>query len=305
MTNHFTLSDATFQSSKALCPWKDEDDEAYFADVDGTQNAFEHYAELAKRQVHLAGGSFHLVVGPEGCGKTSLINRCAAHYREVNNSTSDQGRATIIIDVSKDVPASVAVKQKPEEVWQIVMDELVEHVPILTTDQVGKITNDSLAFGSSLRQLSRCLAKNGSSLAIILPQIELDKEVDAYFDLVKNNVALFAECTDERVAEYCNRVYGSKSDVQAQVMRLKPLAVEDGKTFVANRLTRRTEDCPSIEAEVVDQMMATRVGEGTSTNIRELHLVCEAVYEGVLKRGGNSVQYEDFSDLYLKKATYP
>ena len=304
MTNHFTLSDATFQSSKALCPWKDEGDEAYFADVDGTQKAFEEYADLAKRQVHFANGSFHITVGPEGCGKTSLINRCAAHFRGVNNSASDQEQATIIIDVSKDVPASVAVRDKAEEVWQIVLDDLADHVPTLTKVQVEAITKEGISFSSSLRQLSRCLATNGSSLAIILPSIEIDKEVDAYFDLVKSNVALFAETTDERVAEYCSRVYGSKSDATAQVMRLKPLSVDDGRTFVANRLTGRTDDCPNIDAKVIDQMMAMRVGKGTSTNIRELHLVCEAVYENVLQKGKNAVLYEDFSDLYLMKAMY-
>lgn len=295
MTNHFTISKGSYQKPKALCPWKTSSDSSYFANVDGTKRAFDEYVDLANQNVHRAGGSFHLAFGPEGCGKSSLLNRCVAYLKSVNDKNS-----TIIVDVSNDIHAAIPAAQKAEEAWLIIKDELALHKPALTDQQINEINKEGTTFVSSIRRLQKYLEENGSSLVVILPQIELVQEFSSYFSLMKDGVALFAETTSSEIEQHCKHAYGSQSKTPVQIMKLSPLQVEDGRTFVSNRLSQRTEKCPEISAEAIDQMMETRISGGIGASIRELHLVCEAVYQNMLDKEKTSANYADFSEHYVK-----
>ena len=79
------MKDSAFQCPQPLNPKNNPDDFNKYADVDGTGTAFDLFRASFKRNIYKNNGAFYLAVGPEGCGKTSLINRCVAYFENEFN----------------------------------------------------------------------------------------------------------------------------------------------------------------------------------------------------------------------------
>lgn len=293
------MKDSAFQCPQPLNPKNNPDDFNKYADVDGTGTAFDLFRASFKRNIYKNNGAFYLAVGPEGCGKTSLINRCVAYFE--NEFNGERGEpSTTVIDISDELSPATPVAEKGKEAWETIKSLLKNEDSILTKAQVNEINDDELSLMMGVRKLSKSLEKINGAIFIILPSIELNTEFDSYMPLVKKNILAIAESTSNDLESFCKKHHGLQKKNPIQVMKLSPIAEEDGEKFVQNRLSSKSDSCPNICSQTIGKYMESRFRNGIGASIRELHLVCESVYQNAIDEGKDSIELTDFAKHYLE-----
>src|SRR4051812_37445859 len=121
MTNPFVVAGRMSRDFSPLRPWLHTEHHTYYAPVDHTLEAFENFVGVVTGAV--AGATpitCVIVTGPEGCGKTSLVHRCAAALtpEELGVSSLD------IIDLSDEYITGVSADARLSHVCDRLIDVL-------------------------------------------------------------------------------------------------------------------------------------------------------------------------------------
>ncbi len=300
MTNPLQVPDRAGDDLRPLCPWQNPVHERFFAPVDHTQQAFDHFvSKLAERPTH--GGPPLLVIacGQEGCGKTSLLHRCV-HWLQ-NQARTQSGRAEVLDLTSEAVPGQATEARLAHYCARLVdklaVQRLLEDAPQKLLEQKRASPEIAIPFlGDLLEQLNL-------TLLVVLPKVELAKELQQLASVARRNIVLFTETDDEAVVGGSRPTAQAASPTAVITLRVGTLAVDDGWAFVQSRIGAnggQVPTGPTLAKPTVDKYMDQRIQGRGSTSIRELELICRAVYAEAQSRAATSVEFSDFTEFYLR-----
>ena len=278
-----------------LCPFQVDEHEDYYVPVDHCQQAFEEFQELIGDVA--AQGGLVVTTGQRGCGKTSLINRCA------NWLSGQLDKAQIISLVDESSPTD-PIEYRLRHVFSCVLDD-VRSRQLLDADQLKGLEDrtDNLELG--YRQLSSLLDP-GTVLIILLPHSEdLTKEIAHYARFTRPRLVFFAESSypdnvDRRwkdIAEACR--------VTPLLLRVGPLSEGDGWRFARAR-QERSELHPDagvyrrVSEETMQRVTALPMSIGQLQNL--LHGVYEEQRRDPPADDALELSYEEITDYFFRRS---
>ncbi|ROO88909.1 hypothetical protein EDD29_6594 [Actinocorallia herbida] len=294
MTNPFVVPGGVLGGHGPLRPWEIAEQDDYYAPVDNTQCSFEEFKTALGGGASLAAkGRTVLVSGGGGCGKTSLMHRCA-HWLKQSG-----GPKATIFDLTEDGLDGADTPSRIRHVCGRLVDELeldgsLDEVPL--TGLQERRDDPSKAFP----YLSKIFQKSQRAAVVLLPPSEVFEEVARYAELARKNILLLAETSYPTVADTCRARLGPGTASQVLVLEVGMLHPGDGWRLVADRYARAGAELPEISEDTMLTFMEKRIAGTRGTTIHELQMVLQEVFEEAA--GKERLDYADFADYYLRKA---
>jgi hypothetical protein len=229
--NPFLVPKTGPKSARPLRPTEEESHLQYYVPVDDTESSFVQFCEMFKRADYPESrGRLTIAYGDTGCGKSSLIHRCAHHVR----TGLPDGRA-VVVDLTVGAFSQDTVERRMFDVGVAIVDHLVatrmlgdERIdPPDAPDQVS----------SFYRRLSAVLARVPAVLVVLLPAThDLVGELQLYAQhAALPRLMFFAETSAvDRVGEALDPLPAAVRD-EVVLLRVGPLNAEDGWALVAAR----------------------------------------------------------------------
>jgi hypothetical protein len=305
MTNPFRVPGLEEDPTRPLCPWDEDtaEHEEYYVDVDTTAKSYADFTmHMSNPDRLLKNGRLVLVAGQEGCGKTSLINRCA-HWLMTTVPALRSQLATRVIDLTKATSDNETVHERMAQTSRRLADEvrmrrLVEGEPLADIMTSRDRPNDLYP------QLSGLLNER-LILIVLLPPINLlvateDVMVEMvnYNRLVGAKLVLFIEVTvaegqTDRLSSV--RAHGATPPIVLPVSQLRH---EDGELFSTARLSRHQDTAvfPQMTNDAKEKIV-----DRPTRSVKSLQKLLYQVYEE--RRLSNSrysqqdhVTYADITD---------
>lgn len=307
MTNPFCVAGRTIHDPGPLCPWLENDHADYYVAVDRTQEACDEFKRRLSEFNVARNGSTVLVHGEDGCGKTSLIHRCADllidWQLETHKSRSE------VIDRSSENLAGVVILRRCEDTVDAILQLLRQNVSFLAADAMSAVPAlptepDQLTLRKTVEALSRKLVESKLSLIVIAPKVELSDELRTYLSIFqRGGISLFLEAADHDVVASATR-WNREGQKSITVLEVGSLSPDDGWKFVAARFQKRQEakDSPVFSEAGVNEYMKKRSSRA-KISLRELERVCIALYEEARAAASPQIDYQQFADHYLKVAS--
>ena len=197
--------------------------------------------------------------GPDGCGKSALLHRCA-HYLKTKVA-EDKDFDALIIDLSEDGQPSLAVNEKVPTAWTLIMNRIDLEDGLLTEAESKKLKKRVSEPINGLAYLTQVLLSKSRCLLVILPPIELPNELKEYITLRRRGEFLFCESSHLNVRQYCQQNHGPATQSPVSLMTLDVLGVKDGWKFVNARLRGSAKGSPIIEEVAIREFMKTRIAK--------------------------------------------
>ncbi|WP_394621462.1 hypothetical protein JNUCC0626_20890 [Lentzea sp. JNUCC 0626] len=289
-----------------LCPHKDPTHELYYVEVDHTGVAFEQFkAEIGSVARVRESGRLVVALGWDGCGKSSLLNRCATWLKAFVQQESD-GRCLVFpfVDACLD---SDPVEDRQQAVYQCLFDELDNRGMISPQDRENlKERTLKLRY----QYLSKFVLGD-TVVVILLPRTEIEKEVENYAHWTHGNLVFLAESRQvDAVKTHWRKIRGANqgpAPIQLEVGKIDP---DDGWAFVqALDLHRTDEDTyPFVSRDAIRKVI-----EAKEFSIGELHNLLFRLFEWIRIEGVNSgplgsgqtgeVTYHHITDFYFRQGT--
>lgn len=297
MDNPFSVPYLSALHFGPLCPWRHAEHDAFYSPVDHTQEAYSRFQDAVAAADVRAAGLYVLATGGEGCGKTSLLHRCAAWLTQ--HASSAWALESIIVDLSPIREPQVPVSDKVVNAASYITDELAVQ-KTFDSDLLEPLEQRFENPTSYMNYLEAQLAVNNRLLILLLPALELPAELEAYEPLVRKCSVVMAETAYPDVIDR-SKAYDQRAGLP--IMRLSVDAiteVQDGWTFVSNRLGQRTEkSVPTISEATVRAFMEKRIKNGGRAPVRELQLVCASVFRTAMEEDSATVSDNHFLQYYL------
>ncbi|MFE9094335.1 ATP-binding protein [Streptomyces sp. NPDC007264] len=268
--------------------------------VDHSQQAFSDYtAGLQVDHDFRKSGKLVLITGPQGCGKTSLMHRCAWATREFLGTVTSPPSVQIV-DLTSDGLVGSDTQARDRHICSRLHDELQFRRVFETANfaELEKRYEDPAKF---YPYLSRLLLDKGVVTLVLLPPSELVEEVRRYSGYAQKMLLFFCESSYEAVAA----VESSPGLKPITQLALGVLEEDDGWNFVSNRMARAATlnaQCPTTDEETIREFMRTRIRGRGQTTIRELQMTCENVFATAILSASSEVSYSDFTQYYAEKA---
>jgi hypothetical protein len=299
MQNPFAVPARSEADARPLCPWQHVDHEHLYAPVDHTEAAFTEFKGAVGEDPDLAsGGRMVLITGHEGCGKSALMHRAAWWARDNLGLPAGQVH---IVDLMADRSAGEASEVRVGYVMRRMLDE-ARQLTVLTAEELDGLDKREENPSLALPFLSRALLRHSVVLLVLLPPVEVPDDIRRYATYARPNVFFFAESSYVMEPE-AGLTVGGKPIIHLQVGLLSEA---DGWAFVHNRLARATAagiPAPTIARATITQFMRDRIKGRGKTTIRELQRTCESVFSTVIKTQRPQVEYGDFTQYYIERAT--
>jgi len=288
-----------FPSLEPLCPWEEQEHTGHYAEVDHSQVAFEDFQKaVSDGRVLTRKGMVVLTTGGSGCGKTSLMHRCAhwldAHWRDGHPSAC---QAVQIINLTGDGRKGSDSEQRVRHIFERFADELELH---LKPEEVQLLTDRRGDADRLAPALSKVLSAKSTIAVVLLPSSEVPDEVERYAGLVRKNILFLAETAFDNVAEHCGRRLGPTSATPVPQLRVGELTVEDGWRYVSHHFARHAGGpLPTVTEET----MRTVVQKRGRMSVRELQILLHGKFEELPADGQvAALTFEDFSEYYFRTA---
>lgn len=275
--NPFSIPGAGSIPAPPLCPWGEGTSahEDYYVAVDNAQAAYEQFTAVLDTSPDLGRiGWLVLVTGAEGCGKTSLVNRC------VNGLRTHLAERSINLTIAPADPNPTgSTGQRMEKVCQSVID-LPKVAGLLPADLVTWLDEHCGDPARFYRRLSSALPAN-RVLAVLLPPSELTEEVHQYLMLCPSKIVFFAESASSEVAAQAAELRSSRA--QITTLGVTPLREGDGRSFSKARMRRHDGKGPDVDVEAAERMVAACLS-GRGLPIGRLQSLLYGAYEEALSR---------------------
>lgn len=306
-TNPFCVKGRTTLKPGPLCPWAVAEHLSEYLPIDRTEEA---YVQFNDRLSQITGTEDPLAVvvhSEDGCGKTSLIHRCAYRFREWQSDILKL--RSEIIDRSFENVAGMVQIRKCEDTANGVIKSLSEIKGFLPPDVIKELpdvpTNaDQVALRKLIDEVARKLLKANCGLVVIVPKVELSDELLLYLSIFQRpGITLFLE-TDDREVFASARKRSKEAGPSLVALKIGPLVQDDGWRFVEARMRRRSTgvEAPGFTQSGVDEYMATRSTE-SAISVRELEGVCIALYDEAIRSRQTEIGFEQFAKYYLRVAS--
>ncbi|WP_147437440.1 hypothetical protein [Micromonospora musae] len=296
--NPFVVPQRGWDDRRPLCPWKHAEHNAYYVPVDHTEEAFRDFCNKVGDPATSVNRSTMIVaVGGEGCGKTALLHRCA-HWldAELRSCKID----SVIVDLTDETGLGLASDARLVHWTERLVDRIAIKNVLKSTLQ-KELSDRKSDPRSALPLLGDLLENIPKVLHVILPGIEFLAEATVLASLARPYLNLYTECTSEDLRRSL-RMPGTPGLDSVVELEVGVLSVEDGWVFVQSRLAAAAlaATAPTIDEATVRRYMEERIkGRGTTT-IRELNLICAAVFADAQGNSRPAIEFSDFSAYYLR-----
>lgn len=263
MTDPFHPPEA--DATDPLCPWRYPDHLRWYVDVDGTGAQYEQFRralEMKIRQNRLdKKGLLVVVTGETGCGKTSLLHRCADLVDELTNrGDPDYVRSDLVLDMSGYLYSrdsrDVEIRM-PEACAELVhLLGRQGSLPIDPTWRGGAVPPD---FRAVYRSIAGLAERMRLTPIVLLPGVsDNTKELDQYLYLAQNcaRIVFFAESSDAAITEWAQKW----KETTAEVIGLTVNSVQQGDTWavIVARLGGNAGDVfDEQDVRVVEQYLSS------------------------------------------------
>jgi hypothetical protein len=299
MQNPFAVPGRSEADIRPLCPWQHGDHEHLYAPVDHTEAAFDAFRAAVAADPGLVGdGRMVLVTGHEGCGKSALMHR-AAWWTKAHLAAS--GTAVHIVDLMAEHGGGESGEIRVEHVLRRMLDE-ARQLTVLTAEELAGLAEREDKLRLVLPFLSSALARHSVGLLVLLPPAEVAADLHRYAAHARGGILYFVESSYLAGPEPGFTVCG-KPVVHLQVGLLSE---DDGWAFVHSRIDRAAAAgmvTPAIAEATISRFMRDRITGRGRTTIRELQRTCESVFSAAISAQSAQVEYGDFTQYYVQKAT--
>lgn len=241
-----------------LCPWKAPDHDNYYVPVDRTEEAYAHFKDhMATPQSIVDYGRLVIADGRQGCGKTSLINRCIACARD---RLLEEKVNPVIIDLTRAVRTNQSTAERLKNVCAALIDEL-ELESRLDRNTLDQLSDRAAEPRSAYSFLSRVLDKffqtDTANLAVIIllpPSDEPLQEILEYASMVFPRLIFFTE-SSWLPPDWQSRLLPSISP-RPIVLTVGNLVERDGYRFAQARLGRHHGQgtVPAVSEATMDEL---------------------------------------------------
>jgi hypothetical protein len=273
--NPFEIPGAVDSHDAPLRPWVHPEHVDYYVNVDGYEKAYASFQRVfhapgALREV----GGFVLVTGTGGCGKTSLINRCA-HWLHTELETA--GLEPRIVDPSTRVPTNIEIDERMTLTYDCVLWDQNESFSQPDLSDLKEYRNDLLR---GYARMSDVLLP-GRVLVVLLPVTELAEEILKYAPLVQPRLVFFAESSAPTVAAVADSL-GTPPGVRKASLSLGSLRAGDGQRFSRKRAGDDGARCtPPLQVDAAERLFRGRDEVGNSLTIGQLQRYLYGVYKEI------------------------
>jgi nucleoside-triphosphatase THEP1 len=309
MTNPFRVPGLDDDPMRPLCPWDEDtaEHEQYYVPIDHTAESFASFTEqMANPDGLRKNGRLVLVAGQGGCGKTSLINRCANWLRK--ELQDPHGITVKIINLTKASSGSDTVPDRMMQASRRLADEIKMGKVVPSEELLEPIMASRDRFEELYPRLSRAL-NDKLVLAVLLPPIDLVvqtenimEEIRQYSRMVDGKLVMFIEVT--LAEEPADRLAAAKDPVAARplVLPVRPLKDGDAAVFSDARVALHGDlgGFPRMTREAKE-----KIDDNPNISVSFLQNLLYHVYEE--RRQGNDrysdgdvVSYADITDYVFR-----
>lgn len=271
MTNPFQVPDTLPGSREPLCPWRAEIHRDYYADVDSTGTAYLAFTEQMRPFEQLAQrGRLVVMRGETGCGKTSLIHRCADLLdTELNPPPVDgRPRGDFIVDLTsyryrKERSQQSRLVEVCFEVLRYLRDRNRIAIPAEWLDRLHRAGDDPYHVVSDMyRELAGCARDQGFVLIILLPPVkDYVNDLHEYSHQADNRERLVFFTESTWVSMIDEFLEGERRSGRATIgLAVRPIDERDGFTFAQSRLGKHPHgSVATADQATIDRVMTSMV----------------------------------------------
>lgn len=277
--------------SSPLDPLSRPDDEDFYVDVGNSEEAFRQFqSAMDDVKVLRSRGQLIVVSGDSGCGKTSLMNRCAAW---LGSRLRAAGVDPVVVDARRSVDGYESVLLSIEKRMHDVVDHLVSSLRARSVIPVEPRFGDQ-DVARTYRSIVDVIPDD-RCLVVLLPPSELAAEIEQYAALARYPGLVFFAETGYLKSE----VRRVPSAGELVVLEVGPLSVADGWRFIAARQDR-VDSVPRVSFETAQAMLSRG-----ALSVAMLQRLMYGVYREVLKnRGqfGDEITFQDVAEYTFRRA---
>ncbi len=278
--NPFLVPGLEDDPEQALCPWDENmsDHDNYYINIGGSQNTYETFQQTVRDGSGLIkNGRLVIVLGQDGCGKTSMINRCVYW---IITELRPHGFDARVIDL-RTLPQNQSVQERIKAAASLFAD-LVLQEDVLAANLSIDIAQRKDEPANLYQLTSRQLAKK-FLLLVLLPPItlieartELTREITDYAKLVAGRIVFFMEIT--LPGESFDMVPSPATSPAPIRLTVHPLTSDDSVLFGLSRL--RLDDPPADYPIMNDETLQDLVLKSAKPrSAKFLQKVLHGVYE--------------------------
>ncbi|MFB9832698.1 hypothetical protein [Actinoallomurus acaciae] len=195
-------------------------------------------------------GLFVAVGGPTGCGKTSLVNRCATWAQK---RLEAKGAKTLLLNFSGLERDGQTIDRRVRKVGTRMYQEISRNQMFVKGDlpQIDrKIDLEELTW-----TLSNAM-KPETALIVVAPPAERSSEVAQYWAATQRRMLLFSESSDESLQRRCENEWKINEVAQPVYLKTGPLRTGDGTVFRDARINvpGLKETFPDLDPDAIDEL---------------------------------------------------
>lgn len=299
--NPFGIPGAERLPVAPLRPWHTDTHSHRYADVDHAAQAFSGFQNQFGAAGDVSGvGRLVLVYGETGCGKSSIMHRCA-HWVERG---MPPGKARVC-DLSGETTSG------PETRMRQLGERLVDKIGglgLLSQQRLADLREiRSTDLGQILPLVSDSLAAD-TALILILPPMTHMGEMKHLWNAVRPKIAVLVESPGLDLADRCDQELSSDLTMLIR-LGVGPLGAGDARIFAEQRITgplalgRRGVDFPDLDLDDVDGLV-TRRQEDSKITIKFLQSTLHQLYEEFRTDpwpANGIVTYHELTDFIVRK----
>jgi hypothetical protein len=297
--NPFQIPERTLEEPGPLNPWQVPQHNDYYASVDHADQAYRSFLDKYQQWNIAVSGGMVLVSGHDGCGKTSLIHRCACKIK--SGATQIE-----IVDRSHERLDGLTAAGKCEEVVRALLRQMQRLEGFLGQRDIQNLPTlpskpEEADIRHGVEDIAEALKASKRVLVIVPPKLELSSELRTYVRVfARPRVVLLMETNQQDLAEFVERWNSDSANKKIVNLSVGPLEVEHAWIFLESRFKQTSGDgAPRFEQNAVTKYMQNR-SQSARVSVRELERVCLKVFENAVQQSKIKVEYEDFADLWLR-----
>lgn len=306
--NPFILPPPEGDTHGALCPWQTIEHLSYYVPVDNTEDAFLSFdAELSGWQGDVARRTV-LIYGDDGCGKTSLANRCAYAIKTSALSKESSPKFHIVSLPTANGLFARTAEQKAYHALRTLIDSVVYLPDFLSKADIEGLKEAVSDVNLVAQRLETKLSQNDCALVVIQPGLEIPSELDGFVGLLRRkNIVLILETASRDVYDRSIMRYGPGAAIPITRLNVGRLTENDCITYVQARLRmfamrQLNEPTVKIPNRVIRRFTSARASRTVGLSIREFERVCAFLFARAVNRPNRKVQFEDIGEYYISNS---